>query len=212
MNCGLCGLGKATLVRGPLPAKWGGVKLKLKNIERFRCPVCHEEFFNMPQCRALDAARKQAYSYATENPADRLARKIQEEHAENALRLRDIARRDVVFDELREVVRKELSRQVEELNRVKNVYTFHENGDTLTVYLTETGDVLTAKFCKPLHTVWLKHVGKVVFERTVEVHSTPNSTFMCWGYGGLGSGEPCDNSLPSNRVVDFVREAVNALI
>jgi YgiT-type zinc finger domain-containing protein len=181
MTCGMCAQGKAEIVRGSLPSKWHGVKLTLQNIERYRCPECDEEFFSAQQCRTLGKARKQAYNKAE------------------------------AFEKLHADLSKEFAQQVKELNRVKNVFAFHVNSDMMAVNRTDEEAVLSVVFYRFNHTVHFHYVGKVVFCRAIEVRSTPNGSYMCWGYTD-SPNELCNNALPGNRVVDFVREAVNALI
>jgi YgiT-type zinc finger domain-containing protein len=151
MNCP-CAQGKAEIVRGQIPSKYKGVKLTLKNIERYRCPECDEEFFSAQQCRTLDKARKQAY------------------------------RKHESFEKLHADLSKEFAQQVKELNRVKNVFAFHVNRDMMAVNRTDEEAVLSVVFYRFNFTAHFHYVGKVIFCRVIEVRSTPTSTYMCWGY------------------------------
>jgi hypothetical protein len=120
-------------------------------------------------------------------------------------------RRQEAFEKLHADLSKEFAQQVRELNRVKNVFAFHVNSDMMAVNRTDEEAVLSVVFYRFNHTVHFHYVGKVVFCRVIEVRSAPTRTYMCWGYTD-SPNELCNKRLPENKVVDFVREAVNALI
>jgi putative zinc finger/helix-turn-helix YgiT family protein len=71
--CPLCP-GKAEKYIGPARTKMLGVKLTLPKIERFRCIVCHEEFYDMKQAAEYGRLCRRQYKIQTSLTGADLAR------------------------------------------------------------------------------------------------------------------------------------------
>ncbi len=152
---------------------------------------------------------KEVTDMATEKPTDRYTRRQQQIEAEAQVRKRNTEILDEHFMALRTTITEEVTRQVEELNRVSNVFTLSEKGDRVAVNHTTAQAELVVRFSLPNHTIKLKHEGGVVFDRTVEVRlSGPDKAFAIWGDGR----EDPSNFLPDRAVRSFVQEAINSII